>query len=230
MQNKFVKQDTVLIATIKKAIETEIKRRNSSFIHEVIYTKHLTECPRRLMYRMNAYSAKEPDFLIDNHNKYTKKKWVDFFNKCKKTIVIDENVLAADCNFNVVGTADAILKYGDVVSVLLVDSVKSSEYNKAKQAGGLRRQIVELMMIMWLTEVPNGILICENKDTNEYFLSHVVPHKGILDSARHKCSELMENQFLQKLPERAYKTDNSQECMACEYRETCWNQEEKTHG
>jgi len=83
-----------------------------------------------------------------------------------------------------------------------------------------------LMMIIWLIEVPNGILICENKETNEYFLSHVIHHKGILDSARKKCSDLLEKKVLHQMPERAYDSDESRECMICEYRGTCWTTKE----
>ena len=227
MQNKFLKQNTRLISTIKSAIKSEIKRRNFQFDHEVFNIKHLTECPRRIMYRANAYPAAKPNFLTNFNKKYTKRKWVDFFDYCKEINVTGRDISASDCNFNIVGYADAIIQYGDVTSVLFIDCLFPSEYKQAKKMGGMRRQIVELMMTMWLTEVPNGIMICENKENNEYFISHVVPHQPIINGARNKCTELLEKQILQELPDRSYKDENGDECKICEYKTTCWNKKEK---
>ena len=226
MQNKFLKQDTKLLAFVEKSIKNEIKRRNFRFDHEVFNIKHLTECPRRIMYRVNATPQNDYEFLTYNHEHYTKKKWVDFFERCQSVKVLDRNVLAADCNYNVVGWADVILEIRGSATVLQIESLESDQYKKVKTTGGLRQQIVEMMMIMWLTEVANGVILCENKTTNEYFLSHVVPYKPILESARNKCLELMEQKLLQQLPKRAYEDNQSIECKSCEYKETCWNQKE----
>ena len=228
MPNKFIKDDTKLLNMVQDAIKIEEKRRNFRLDHEVYHTKHLTECPRRLTYRVLAFDGSEnQDFRVENHNKYTANKWVDFFDECKKVSVLERDVLAADCNTNLVGKADAILRVGDFTSVLIVDSLQSTQYHTAHETGGLRNQIVNLMMVMWLVEVENGMLICENKDTNEYFMSHVIPYRPIIDSSIHKCKQLMDKAFLQQIPDRAYKNDDGHECKICEYRKTCWTNKEK---
>jgi len=232
MQNKFLKQDTKLLAATQDAIKSEIKRRNFSFDHEVFNLKHLTECPRRIYYRAQGFAAEtQPDFLEKYHLEYTKKKWIDLLSQSKKIKILDQNILAADTNYNLVANVDAVFTCETFTSALLVDSLSSEQYTEANQAGGLRKQIFELMVAVWLTEVQNGILICENRETREYFLSHVIIHKPIIEGVKSKCKKLMEQQVLQQLPSRPYDSDSSQECLVCEYRETCWKKnKEMTDG
>jgi len=135
---------------------------------------------------------------------------------------LDQDVQAADCNYNLVGTADLVFKCDGFVSVLMIDTLNSDEYHKAKKAGGLRRQIVELMTLSWLIEVQNGILLCENKDSNEHFMSHVNLYQPVIEGVKSKCSNLVEMKSLQKVPNRPYKDFNNNECNKCEYKQTCW--------
>lgn len=231
MQNKFIKQDTPLLSLTKEAIKVEIKRGNERFNHEVYNTRHLTECPRRLTYRVRNYDRDfSYNFLIDNDLESTKKKWVDFFSQCKKVDVLDKNVQAADCNYNLAGRADAVIRVGEFVSILRVDVLNPTEYEKAKSTGGLRRQIVDTMLMVWLTETENGILLCENRATKEYFLSHIIPYKPIIERVTEKCKDLIQNRMLHTLPDRVYDDGKSPECKTCEYRETCWNKKERIHG
>ena len=226
MPSKFIKQDTKFLAEVEKAIKSEIKRRNFCFGHEVFNIKHLTECPRRISYRAHGFDTKKtPEtqiFLADRDLKYTKKKWVELFSQIPNIVVIDTNILAADANFNISGTVDAIIKCGSWVGALMVDVVDAENYAKAKETGGLRRQIVEVMTAAWLVEVPNGILLCENRVTNEYFFSHVIAHPPVIRGVKDKCRRLMQQQILQQLPDKPYKDDSSKECQVCEYRKTCW--------
>jgi len=223
MLNKFLKQDTKLLAKVQEEINFEIKRRNFRFDHEVFNVRHLTECPRRILYRANAtVSETAPDFLEDNRLQYTKNKWVDLFSHFKKISILDRKVLAVDANYNIAGTVDAVFKYEDSVSTLLVDSLKTKEYLKAKSSGGLRKQIVELMVLTCIVEVENGVLLCENCDTNEYFLSHVILHHPILEGIQSKCKLLLEQKILHITPARPYDSNDGLECTVCEYREACW--------
>jgi hypothetical protein len=178
------------------------------------------------MYRVNATKPdREKDFFEDYRKKYIKRKWIDFFSDSLNVVVIEENVSASDCNYNILGVADAILKIGEIVCVLLIEPLGFEEYIQAKSTSGLRKHIVDIMMLMWLTGVDNGILLCENQN-NEYFMSHVVPFEEIVKSATSKCSELMQQKILQEMPERAYTDIKNKECQVCEYRKTCWEKGE----
>jgi len=217
MQNKYIRKYTDLIASIENPIKNEIKRRDSGFNHEVFNVMHLTECPRRIMYRAN----QKEKLLVDLQSKYYKMKWLDIISNSKGIKVIDKNILAADSEYNLVGNVDAIIACGKYVSVIMFDAIDEKS-DSAFEHGGLRRQIVSLMASMWLTEVDNGVLICENKNNNDYFLSHVTIHNSIINSVKTKCRKLMEDKILQQLPVRPYERNDSDECNGCEYKSKCW--------
>jgi len=226
MQNKYIKQSTKLLSALELPIKDEIKRGNSDFNHEVFNVMHLTECPRRMMYRVNNCKVESKfenkNILVDFHSKFCKIKWLGIFSNSKGIKVLDKNILAADSEYNIVGKVDAIISCKGYVSALMIESIDESSYNIAIKNGGLRQQIVALMTSMWLTEVKNGVLLCENKNTNDYFLSHVIVSDAIINGVKSKCSKLMENKTLQQLPLRPYKTNDCEECKCCEYNDKCW--------
>ncbi len=225
MQNKFVKSDTKLISMIEKLKDEEIKRRNLSFNHEVFHTRHSTQCPRRTIYRVNAttqVNATPISFNEENNCQYVKKKWVDFFSNTRGIILRDKNVVAADCNYNLIGQADAIIEVENVVSVLLIEALNPSEYKTSIETKGLRNNIVDLMMVMWLTEIKNGILLYENTSNQEHYVLHVIPYQPIINSVVKKYVELMNSKLFRILPDRPYEDNSNEECLKCEYNKTCW--------
>lgn len=219
---KYINQSTKLLSAVELSIKFEIKRGNSDFNHEVFNVMHLTECPRRMMYRANNCEVENKNILVDFHSKHHKIKWLDIFSNSKGITVLDKNVLAADSEYNIVGKVDAIISCEGYVGALMIDSIDESSYEIAIKNGGLRQQIVALMTSMWLTEVKNGVLLCENKNTNDYFLSHVIISNAIINGVKTKCRKLMENKILQQLPSRPYKTNDCEECKGCEYKDKCW--------
>ena len=233
MQNKFVKQDTKFLSKIKKSIKNEIKKRGFEFNNEVYNIKHLTECPRRIVYRVNGSKCSngslssetnyENKFWASQSLQYTKKKWLKILDNCFGVNVVEKFVVAADSNYNISGTVDAIIRCEDYVGALIIDELENDEYIKAENQGGLRRQIIEVMSAAWLTEVSHGILICENRNTNDYFMSHVIPHELVLNGIKNKFKELMKRKIFQtELPDRPYKNENNKECNICEYKDLCW--------
>jgi len=231
MQNKFVKQDTKFLSKIKNSIKIEIKKRDFQFNNEIYNIKHLTECPRRIAYRSSG-SLKpertlehdcEEAFWLQQSLKYTKQKWVNILSDSLGIKIIDSFVIAADSNYNIAGTVDAIIRCENYVGAVIIDELETDEYIKAQEQGGLRRQIIEVMAAAWLAEVSHGILICENRNTHEYFMSHVIAHDLILNGIKNKFKELMEHKILQTdIPVRPYNDDDNKECKNCEYRNPCW--------
>lgn len=222
MSSSFVKRETKLTYFTEKAIKDEIKKRDLELNHEVFNVRDLTQCPRRLMYRINGEVTAQTKCLKDLQLQFSKKKWVDFFEKAKDIKIIDRDVVLADANYNIATVADAIFKCHNYVSVLMVDALGSEDYIKAQRVGGLRLQVLALMTTIWLAELDNGVLLCENKNTNEYFLSHVILNERIIESIKKKFQKLLEQKILQKLPSRPYDDSGSPECLGCEYRGNCW--------
>lgn len=224
MQSKFVKKSTKFISAIENALEYEIHGGNHDFDHEVFNIRHLTQCPRRIFYRSVGAPQDLDDnlFLLKQDLIYVKKKWIEIFKKNPKITVLKEDFIAADTNLNIEGQIDAVFRCKKYTGVLMVDSLRTEEYQLSKKNGGLRRQIIELMASMCLTQVSNGILICEEKSTNEYFLSHSIIHKPIVNTIQKKCESLMECKVFNQIPEKPYDSEKAKECLKCEYKKQCW--------
>ena len=120
------------------------------------------------------------------------------------------------------GKIDAILKIKDCLFVLLVKSLSEDEYASVAKDGAIKRHVIELMLLMWLAEVQNGILLYENKNTQDYNIFHVLPYKAIITSAKNKCLKLLGNQMKGTIPLRPYTQRNEKECSLCEYQVVCW--------
>ena len=80
------------------------------------------------------------------------------------------------------------------------------------------------MLKMWLVEISHGIILYENRETNEICLYHVTPHPQLLESAKKKCQSLQLFKMQGVRPKRAYKNDKEKECLSCEFKITCWTQ------
>jgi hypothetical protein len=220
--NKYIKKSEQL-SFIKSSIDFEIKkRRNSQFNHETFNVDNLTECPRRMMYRANNVGTDNANYLSNLNNECIKEKWLGIFSKLKGIKILDTNIVAADADYNVTSKIDAVFSIDKVCFVLTIDSIESELYELSQKNGGLRKQIVQLMASMWLTNIDNGLLLCENKNTNKYFISHITQSKAIINGIKDKCRKLLEGKILQQLPKRPYDDSCNTECKMCEYNNLCW--------
>ena len=205
-----------------KSINSKINKGKYDLNHESFNVKHITECPRRISYRLYGFNPECNLVLQEKSLKYVKLKWVDLLSKCDGITIVKSNFIAADSNYNVHADIDAIIKIKGKVFVLLVDSMDEEKYKLYKKTGGSRSQISHIIASMWLTELSEGIILCENKITNQYFLSYVKLHNSILNAVKHKSQSMLTDKILQKIPDRPYKDDTAKECQICEYKSECW--------
>jgi len=218
----FVKKDE-WTKDIHGLIKDEIKRRNFVKNNEVYNPTQITECPRRIIYRARGTKVDQNySYQQDVIREYTKNKWVDFLDSFSGIKVVARDVVTADCNYNLNGKIDAILKIKDCIFVLLVKVLSEDEYSKVNEEGSIKRHVIELMLLMWLSEVKNGLLLYENKNTQDYNIFHILPYKSIITSAKNKCLQLFGNQIKGTIPLRPYKEKNNRECIVCEYQTICW--------
>ena len=184
----------------------------------------ITECPRRLVYRSTGVntSCSSETFFREQSNSYRRLKWQYFFSKCKSIRLLKENLLVADCNYNITSIVDAILSMDEELYVVKIEPLDNSSYNKVKQSGAFKKHVVEIMVNMWLAEINAGLLLYENKDNDEFDVYHIEPYKPIIQSIGKKCSMMFDCKVSGKLPEKPYKERNSNECNACEFADKCW--------
>lgn len=227
--NEFINQD-IVTDFVKNIINSKIKKRNLSFSREVFHPSNITECERRIMYRVYGEKPEIEEStlaILESINKESdKNKWVSFFENCGKAKLIEKDFVSADCNYNLTGKIDAILQIKNLILVLAVKTLASSDFSNIEKNGALRKHVIEIMLNMWMAEIKDGILLYENGDTNEFCLYHVVPYDPILTACQKKCSKLLMFKMKGDLPDRQYKNNNSKECCICEFKSKCWKKVE----
>jgi hypothetical protein len=221
-ENKFVKEDEVS-SLFGSLIKQESERRSWNYPTSVFDPSHITECPRRMIYRANGCTPEtNVSYLIANNEIHLKKKWTEYLSKCRSVRVIGKNVVTADCHYNISGNIDAILNIGERNYVTQIQLVQDEEFKQIRKKGAFKKHVVEMIVYIWLTELRDGLLLYENKDSNEYTVFHVKIYEPVIKSVIKKCLGLMENKIQGTIPSRPYKTKDSNECIVCEYSKKCW--------
>jgi hypothetical protein len=205
-------------SVIKECIINQRKAFSTSFP-----TNRMTECPRRLVYESLSYHKEDKYVKFTDNIACIKAKWIERLNRIKNLELVDKNVLASDCNYGITDTIDCIIRYkDDELFVTNIQPVSNDEFSIIKKKGALRKHIVTITIQMWLAEVKNGLLICENKDNNDFVMFHVKEYKSIIQSVQKKCRLMMEYKVKGFLPDRPYQKNSGAECEECEFSKECW--------
>ena len=219
---KFVKMDEIS-SLLNTCIQKENDYRSSRCPSSVFDPSHITECTRRIIYRANGVNQeKNPSYLLMQDELFSRKKWFEYFEKSRFVKVIDKNIITADCHYNISGNADIILKIIDSIYVVKIQPLSCEDFARVQKEGAFKRHVIETMIYVWLLEIHDGLLLYENKNTNDYVVFHVQEYAPIIKSVMKKCTELMENKIQGTIPSRPYKTKESVECCKCEFNQQCW--------
>lgn len=219
----FVKKDE-FSSLIERLIQEENTFRSVVSPVSTFNPSNMTECPRRMVYRAMG-TKEEPirySYLEFNNHAFIKKKWLVCIKNCRTVKVLEENLVAADCNYNITGNVDAVINVNGIVAVLKICPVTNEDFCKIITRGALKKHVVAIMIDMWLTELNDGILFYENQDTNKYLVFHTKPYRPIIKSVQRKCLELENHRINGSMPVKPYKKENSSECSQCEFFKKCW--------
>ena len=199
-------------------IDNEIKRRKLPFSSGIFNPNKLTECDRRLLYRSNGEDIGEDRFreyfLLEQNEKCVKNKWIVFLENSIKIKVIEKNIVVSDCNYNITGAIDCIIKKGNAEFVVLI---------KNHDGEPKRKDIIELMIYLWLVEKTHGILIYDSNISDKYNLYHIKIFPSIIVTITNKCKKIIERKMKGEIPDRPYKNAKSSECLECEFNVKCWS-------
>jgi len=224
---KFVRKDEDSMI-LESLIRENNEEHSTNYPTSVFDPSHVTECPRRMIYRANGcVSEKNISYSLIHNRMFIKKKWLDFLESCRSIKVIDRNVVTADCHYNISGKADAVLKIGDRVYVSQIHPVSHDEFVQLKKNGAFKKHVVELILYIWLTELKDGLLLYENQNTNDHMIFHVKQYEPIIRSVRKKCLKLMEDKIHGIVPPKPYESIDSNECVSCEFTKICWQEKKE---
>lgn len=204
-----------------RIIICENKRRNLKISREVFNSAYLTECDRRILYRSRGEKTEDKLPIGIDDGESLKNKWSNFFEKSIKINMIRKAFLVADCNYNIAGDIDNVVKIGDVFFVVMIKDLPSKDFNRAENKA-FRKDVVETMINMWLSEIQNGILIYEDRNTGIFSVYHIVPYVQIIEACKKKCLKMVAFKMKGGLPERPYKNNDEKECAMCEFKKVCW--------
>jgi len=219
MMPKFVTLNTSLAESIRKSMELNSK----PFLSEVIDPKRVTECPRRLYYCCSGHLPEKPQSCLEGaHNEYMKQKWLHIFAKSSAITIMDKNVSVSDCNYNLAGLIDVVVKLDEEILLVTFYSVVDADFQMIRENGAFKKHVIEVMINAWLMERGKGILFYENRNTGEYLIYHVDIFSPIIDTVEQKCLQMMGHKLTGKIPLKPYKNKLAKECKICEFATKCW--------
>lgn len=223
--NLFCKE-SALTRFIEKTIQHEIKEGNPIISNELFSTGQLTQCPRRIIYRLNNRTHKDIN-VCDLDQSYKKYKYIDLLLKDKSIALLNRNLTITHASYNLYGFIDAILKIKEEKVVFMFKLMPLNKFCiLLDSCSPPRSDIIEIMTNMWVTEIPHGLLCYEEPETFLFKAFHIKPYKPILKSVFKKCEGLVSYKILEKIPDKPYQ-DKSAECEVCEYKARCWLKEKE---
>jgi hypothetical protein len=180
-----------------KLIAGEAELRSMSQISSTFDPFRLTECPRRLVYRITGVNCSISTLYMDYQNELAmKEKWFRIFTDCKKIKFLEKDAVVADAKYNITGKINAVISFDDDIYITQIKSVCDEDLKNIKQKGALKK--------------------------GGYLIFHIEPYQPIIKSVKSKCLEMMRHKMEGSLPERPYKNCSSNECNICEFLHLCW--------
>jgi len=217
----FVKRDDIS-ETFDANLKNHFNKLSVTF-STTFNPSHITECPRRIIYRCNGV---KPEFSITQREADAEKdlllKLAIVFRSCKGIKFHNDNLLVSDCNYNIVGNLDFVIGIKETLLATKIYSVENEMFQKIQEKGAIKKDVIEVMVYMWLIELNDGLIVYENRSSLDHISFHIKPYKPIIKSVIKKCRKLVEHEMNGTIPDRPYKTKENSECCRCEYEVKCW--------
>lgn len=183
----------------------------------------ITECGRKIVFK--TYQTHKTISNSENYaNKYVKEKWADILNNTQGIRIIDKNVIVADCNYNIQSSVDFVASLTEHNGLDIIIYIKSLPTINFETKGNIysRKDIVRVMIDLWLIEMNNGFIIYENRNTLDCHIYRIIPSLAIINAVKSKCLSLFSNCSHGTVPNRPYKDSSTKECQMCEFLKKCW--------
>jgi len=223
LNSPFVKSDELSKNIATKMQLSRDKKTNRRF-QKTFHPDELTECGRKLIFcTREINSLQSNNYGEDLTQKYSKLKWIDLLSESDEIKVLDKFVEVSDVNYNIVSEVDCVIKIEDLPVVVLIKSLNSNDFANIVKNGIPRKDAVRIIVDMWLIEIPDSIIIYENRDSLEVKIFHVIPYNAIINAVREKSRILWDCIVNESIVDRPYKdSEKSKECQSCSYKDRCW--------
>lgn len=151
-------------------------------------------------------------------------KWQRLFlrGKLSKVEYLDQSQFNEDYDLSF--TPDAVIRFSKEKYVVEIKSVNTFQFKKMKNHPGAYKQI---QFYMFLTGIHKGIILCEDKNTQEFklFMVDYNYEEVIQYEERLENVQLYKEQFLnkKKMVKGICKNENCKRAQKCAMRDACFN-------
>lgn len=222
------------------------KSINNNWPITKIRASSIADCSRLIVYNMLGYNepVTEPRVLtIMENGNYFHNRMEALFREAG--ILIGSEIKLKNEELNISSRLDALIKnphpgkinkniclYSDdkivyegcqsQVAIVEFKSVNDKKFQRIKQYGADKKHIAQLQLYLMLTDIQDGLLFYENKNTQEWvekwIKSDIKYHQHLINKINviNYCVENL------KIPDREFKRD-SYECKYCNHKEKCWS-------
>lgn len=209
--------------SLETIIRDEDKRKSVPLINGSFEPSRITECSRRILYRSIGTSYESQTRYIDSlSDRDTINRWIDILDGCLNLHVLGRDIVSADSKYNITINVNALISLDDCSCVTKIQPVCSNDFNNITKNGAEKKDVVELIICLWLMELKDGLILYSNNDNNDHVVFHVGAYTPVINAVKSKCELMVRHKIDGTLPERPYKDDSSWECKSCEFKNKCW--------
>lgn len=197
----------------------------------------LYKCSRQIWYKIKEYqqdtfptSIDERKFAVGHAIEGAYDKYFSGMEQLEKNNpgtlngfkLIGGNVKIEHKGLNLKGEYDKIVEIEGIQYLIDIKTCKDSA--TAWDRIPYPSHILQVQIYMFMTGVHNGVLLYENKNTQEIAEFHFPFNQDVFDKkVRNKIRYLNKYVKLNKVPQREFEKSNI-ECMWCDFKYTCWGE------
>ena len=213
-----------LSVCVKKELELNMERRNEYGTNSIIRPENISQCSRRISYRINGFKF-DKDAILSSGNLDKKDIWITRIGLLDNVSVKGINVEAGDIFHGISGIADMVIRFENKLIDAVVLIYPTNNLVDISKGNPPKKDIMSMLLYMWLLEIKNGLILYYQIDKEDFELIHVIPYNPLINSMKEKLIDKKKKKMMGVLPERAYKEKSAIECTKCEFFNTCWKKE-----
>lgn len=226
------------------------KSINNNWPIKKIRASSIGDCSRQIVYNMLGYKKPitEPRVLtiMDNGNY--------FHDRMEKSLeesglLIGSEIKLKNEELNISSRLDAVIRHpspGSIykhirlykddeivydgcqsqVAIVEFKSVNDKKFNRIVQYGADKKHVAQLQLYLMLTDIQDGVLFYENKNTQEWVEKWIKSNSKYHQHLINKINKINYCVEYGQIPEKEYKID-SFDCKYCDHKNMCWESQRK---
>lgn len=166
----------------------------------LLSSREICQCARLLFCKKmhaNRISLKDKTRIImDNFIKNT---WINLLSENENFILIDKDVYLNDISINLSCLIDAIIRIGSEPFVFLFRYLGRKEFERAKNKGVIKKDIIDMTSCLHLANLHNGILIYHH---NNFLVYHIKISRDITNAIINRCKRISSFLLKNEIPKK----------------------------